>query len=302
MRVIITGGTGLIGSALAKSLLADGHEVIVLSRNPGSAKIQPGVRIENWTARSGDGWSNLITSDTAIVNLAGAGIGDKRWSEDRKKLILESRVNAGAAVVDAIEKASEKPRVVIQSSAVGYYGTPGDQILTEDSPAGEDFLADVCKEWEDSTQAVESMGVRRVIIRSGVVLSMDGGALPRMLLPFKLMVGGPIGDGKHWFPWIHIDDEIKAIRFLIENENAKGVFNVMAPNPLTNGDFTHEVGKVMQKPAVIPVPKLALQMMFGEMAIMVIDGQRAVPKRLQEHNFEFVYPTVEPALKNLFKK
>ncbi|MCQ3933095.1 MAG: TIGR01777 family protein [Chloroflexi bacterium] len=302
MRVIITGGTGLIGSALAKSLLADGHEVIVLSRNPGSAKIEPGVRIENWTARSGDGWSSLITSDTAIVNLAGAGIGDKRWSEDRKKLILESRVNAGAAVVDAIEKASEKPRVVIQSSAVGYYGTPGDQVLTEDSPAGEDFLADVCKQWEDSTQAVEGMGVRRAIIRSGVVLSMDGGALPRMLLPFKLMVGGPIGDGKHWFPWIHIDDEIKAIRFLIENENAKGVFNVMAPNPLTNGDFTHEVGKVMQKPAVIPVPKLTLQMMFGEMAIMVIDGQRAVPKRLQEHNFEFVYPTVEPALKNLFKK
>ncbi|MBZ0319673.1 MAG: TIGR01777 family oxidoreductase [Anaerolineae bacterium] len=302
MRVIITGGTGLIGSALAKSLLADGHEVIVLSRNPGSAKIEPGVRIENWTARSGDGWSSLINSDTAIVNLAGTGIGDKRWSEGRKKLILESRVNAGAAVVDAIEKASEKPRVVIQSSAVGYYGTPGDQLLTEDSPAGEDFLADVCKQWEDSTKAVESMGVRRVIIRSGVVLSMDGGAFPRMLLPFKLMVGGPIGNGSHWFPWIHIDDEIKAIRFLIENEGAKGVFNVMAPNPLTNGDFTHEVGKVMQKPAVIPVPKLALQMMFGEMAIILIEGQRAVPKRLQEHHFEFAYPTVEPALKNLFKK
>ncbi|KAB2861513.1 MAG: TIGR01777 family protein, partial [Anaerolineae bacterium] len=231
-----------------------------------------------------------------------AGIGDKRWSDERKKLILESRVNAGAAVVDAIEKASEKPRVVIQSSAVGYYGTLGDQVLTEDSPAGDDFLADVCKQWEDSTKAVESMGVRRVIIRSGVVLSMDGGAFPRMLLPFKLMVGGPIGNGSHWFPWIHIDDEIKAIRFLIENEGAKGVFNVMAPNPLTNGDFTHEVGKVMQKPAVIPVPKLALQLMFGEMAIMVIDGQRAVPKRLQEHSFEFVYPTIEPALKNLFKK
>ncbi|GIK67088.1 MAG: epimerase [Chloroflexota bacterium] len=302
MRVIITGGTGLIGSALAKSLLADGHEVIVLSRNPGSAKIEPGVRIENWTARSGDGWSSLITSDTAIINLAGAGIGDKRWSEDRKKLILESRVNAGAAVVDAIEKASEKPRVVIQSSAVGYYGTPGDQILTEDSPAGDDFQADVCKQWEDSTKTVEGMEVRRVVIRSGVVLSMDGGAFPRMLLPFKLMVGGPIGNGSHWFPWIHIDDEIKAIRFLIENEGAKGVFNVMAPNPLTNGDFTHEVGKIMQKPAVIPVPKLALQLMFGEMAIILIEGQRAIPKRLQEHNFEFVYPTVEPALKNLFKK
>ncbi len=302
MRVIITGGTGLIGSALAKSLLADGHEVIVLSRNPGSAKIEPGVRIENWTARSGDGWSNLITSDTAIVNLAGAGIGDKRWSDERKKLILESRVNAGAAVVDAIEKAAEKPRVVIQSSAVGYYGTPGDQVLTEDSPAGDDFLADVCKQWEDSTQAVESMGVRRVIIRSGVVLSMDGGALPRMLLPFKLMVGGPIGNGSHWFPWIHIDDEVKAIRFLIENDGAKGVFNVMAPNPLTNGDFTHEVGKIMQKPAVIPVPKLALQLMFGEMAIMVIDGQRAIPQRLQNQHFEFTYPTIEPALNNLFKK
>ncbi len=302
MRVIITGGTGLIGSALAKGLLADGHEVIVLSRNPGSAKIQPGVRIENWTACSGDGWSNLITSDTAIVNLAGAGIGDKRWSDERKKLILESRVNAGAAVVDAIEKAAEKPRVVIQSSAVGYYGTPGDQILTEDSPAGDDFQADVCKQWEDSTKTVEGMEVRRVVIRSGVVLSMDGGAFPRMLLPFKLMVGGPIGNGSHWFPWIHIDDEIKAIRFLIENEGAKGVFNVMAPNPLTNGDFTHEVGKIMQKPAVIPVPKLALQLMFGEMAIILIEGQRAIPKRLQEHNFEFVYPTVEPALKNLFKK
>lgn len=302
MRVIITGGTGLIGSALAKSLLADGHEVIVLSRDPAGAKLDNGIKVENWNGRTGDNWSNLITSDTAIVNLAGAGIGDKRWSDERKKLILESRVNAGAAVVDAIQKAAEKPRVVIQSSAVGYYGTPGDQVLTEDSPAGEDFLADVCKQWEDSTQAVESMGVRRVVIRSGVVLSMDGGAFPRMLLPFKLMVGGPIGNGSHWFPWIHIDDEVKAIRFLIENDGAKGVFNVMAPNPLTNGDFTHEVGKVMQKPAVIPVPKLALQMMFGEMAIILIEGQRAVPKRLQEHSFEFVYPTVEPALKNLFKK
>lgn len=302
MRVIITGGTGLIGSALAKSLLADGHEAIVLSRNPGSAKIATGVRIENWTGKSGDGWSNLITSDTAIVNLAGAGIGDKRWSEDRKKLILESRVNAGAAVMDAIQKAAEKPRVVIQSSAVGYYGTPGNQLLTEDSPAGEDFQADVCKQWEDSTKAVESMGVRRAVIRSGVVLSMDGGAFPRMLLPYKLMVGGPIGNGKHWFPWIHIDDEIKAIRFLIENDGAKGVFNVMAPNPLTNGDFTHEVGKAMNRPAVIPVPKLALQMIFGEMAVILVEGQHAIPKRLQEHDFEFTYPTIEPALKDLFKK
>ncbi|MBI5930561.1 MAG: TIGR01777 family protein [Chloroflexi bacterium] len=302
MRVIITGGTGLIGKALAKSLVADGHEVIILSRDPSTAKLDGGVRVEKWNARTGDGWSNHITSDTAIVNLAGAGIGDKRWSEDRKKLILESRTNAGAAVVDAIEKATEKPRVVIQSSAVGYYGTPGDTILTENSPAGEDFLADVCKQWEDSTKAVEAMGVRRVVIRSGVVLSMDGGAFPRMLLPYKLMVGGPIGNGKHWFPWIHIDDEVKAIRFLIENDAASGVFNIMAPHPLTNTDFNHEVGKTMNKPAVIPVPKLALQLMFGEMAIILIEGQRAVPQRLQELNFGFTYPTAEPALKNLLKK
>lgn len=302
MRVIITGGTGMIGRELAKAMKNDGHEVYVLTRNTRRAVVPEGVHVQEWDARTAEGWGSLVTAETAIVNFAGAGLADKRWTEERKEVILNSRIHAGEAVVQAVEQAEEKPRVVVQASAVGYYGPRGDEEVTEASSAGGDFLADVCKQWEDATAPVEKEGVRRVVTRSGVVLSTFGGAFPRMLQPFKFFVGGPIGGGEQFFPWIHIEDEVKAIQFLIENESASGVYNLTAPNPVNNLELTHTLGRVMKRPTIIPVPPFALQLLFGEMSTVLLDGQRVMPTNLREAGYEFQYENVEPALRQLLNK
>ncbi len=302
MRIIITGGTGLIGRALTKVLVRDDHEVIVLSRNPDRATGLPnGTRVERWDAQTPEGWGHLADGADAIVNLAGENLAGRgflptRWTDERKRRIRESRQGAGQAVVSAVEAATIKPNVVIQSSAIGYYGPRGDEIVTEDGAAGDDFLARLCVAWEASTASVESMDVRRAVIRTGVVLSTEGGALPRMLLPYKLFVGGPFGDGRQYMSWIHMADEVAAIRFLIENEDASGAFNLTAPNPLTNAEFGKALGRVMNRPSVIPVPGFAMRLLFGEVSTVVLDGQRVLPKRLQELGFTFQFPELEAAL------
>jgi uncharacterized protein (TIGR01777 family) len=300
MRILITGGTGLIGRTLAANMLAGGHEVIVLSRNPDKARLAAGVQVEAWDARTGRDWASLITSDTAIVNLAGESIGEGRWTDQRKDAILSSRINAGKAITEAIQTAAVKPRVLIQSSAVGYYGPRGDEELTEHSTPGHDFQAEVCKAWEASTASIER--VRRAVIRSGVVLSLDGGALPRIVQPVRLFVGGSLGSGRQWFSWIHIKDEVKAIRFLIENETLDGVFNLSAPNPLTNSQFTRTLGRLLKRPTIMPVPRLALRLLFGEMATILLDGQRVIPNHLLNQGFEFDFPDAEGALHDLLYK
>lgn len=306
MRVVITGGTGLIGAALTKSLANDGHEVIVLSRNPRQSEPLPAtVTFAKWDGRSAEGWGKWVDGADAVVNLAGASIaGDgflpSRWSVERKHNILHSRLNAGKAVLEAISSASKKPAVLIQSSAVGYYGSRGSEEITEDAPAGKDFLADVCVQWEASTAAVEAMGVRRPIIRTGVVLSTEGGALPRQAFPFKMGAGGPLGSGKQQFPWIHLIDEIRAIRFLIDHAQASGAYNLTAPNPVTNAEFSRVLGKVLSRPAFVPVPGFAFKIAFGEVVVILLEGQRAVPKRLLEAGFEFLFPDPEGALRNLY--
>jgi len=300
VRVIITGGSGLIGRALAAQLAHDGHEVIVLSRAPERITPLPlAVRATQWDARTANGWEDLADGADAIVNLAGENLAAGRWTAERKRRIRESRINAGHAVVQAVEAARQKPRVVVQASAVGYYGPRGDEEVTEEASAGDDFLAQVCMAWEESTRPVEAMGVRRVIIRTGVVLSAAGGALPRMVLPFKLFVGGPLGNGRQWFPWIHITDQVSAIRFLIEQEGARGPFNLTAPHPLTNGEFCRILGRVLRRPAIMPTPAFALRLLFGEMATVLLDGQRAVPKRLLDMGFSFRFPEAEAALRDL---
>jgi uncharacterized protein (TIGR01777 family) len=307
MRVIITGGTGLIGRSLANSLAKDGHEVIVLSRNKNKTSgLASGVRLEQWDGSSAAGWGALADGAGAIVNLAGASIAGEdflpaRWTVAYKKRIRDSRVNAGRAVVEAVKAAKVKPGVIVQSSAVGYYGTHADEEITEDSPAGTDFLADVCKEWEASTQAVEDLGVRRVIIRTGIVLSSKGGALPRQALPFKLFAGGPLGSGKQQYPWIHIDDEIAAIRFLMENTNARGVYNLSAPHVVTNAEFSKALGKVLGRPSFLPAPGFAFQIGFGEVAILLLEGQRALPKRLLAEGYPFHFAEPELALRDLYQ-
>ena len=306
MRVIITGGTGLIGSALSASLASDNHEVIVLSRSPEEAtSLPPGVRVVGWDARTADAWGHLADGADAIVNLAGANLsGTKffpnRWTPERKQIIRDSRIYAGRAVVDAVEKAERKPRVVVQASGVGYYGPLGSEKVTEDWPPGDDFGARVARDdWEPSTAPVEAMGVRRVVVRNAPVLSLDGGALPRLVLPFRLFVGGPMGSGQQWLSWIHMEDEVAAIRFLIDREGASGPFNLAAPEPVTNAEFGKTIGRVLGRPYFMPVPGFALRLAFGEVAGVVLEGQRALPQRLLDLGFTFRYPDAESALKDI---
>jgi hypothetical protein len=235
----------------------------------------------------------------AIINLAGENISSGRWTDKRKRAILESRLNAGRAVVQAVQAAANKPRLVVQASAVGYYGPSGDEEITEETPPGGDFLAQVAIAWEESTAPLEALGLRRVIIRTGVVLSSAGGALPRMLLPFRLFAGGRLGTGRQWFPWIHIADEVRAIRFLMENETATGPFNLTAPAPLPNAEFSRLLGEQLRGPALIPVPGFILRLLFGEMATVLLDGQRAIPRRLVQLGFTFRFPEAGSALRDL---
>ena len=301
MRIIITGGSGLIGRALVDSLAKDGYELIVLSRNPAAVKNLPkGARAEKWDGQSAQGWGQLADGAGAIVNLAGATISEK-WSEARKNEIRDSRVNAGKAIVEAVKAAKQKPGVVVQSSAVGYYGPRGAEEITEASSAGYDFLAKVCKEWEASTEELDGLGIRRPIIRTGVVLDLHGGALPKMVMPVKLFVGGPIGSGKQYFPWIHLKDEVAAIRFVSENKNANGVYNLSAPKPLTNKEFTQAIGKVLGRPTFMPVPAFAMKTMFGEMSTLLLDGQRQIPARLLKEGFKFQFADATTALKDVLK-
>ncbi len=300
MRVIITGGTGLIGRHLSESLVRDQHEVIVLSRNPSNAsKLPAGVRVERWDGQTAEGWGKLADGADAIVNLAGENIGEGLWTTERKRRIVESRLNAGRAVVQAVEAASSKPEVVVQASGVGYYGNRGDEELTEGSAPGEGFLARLAVEWEASTAAVEPLGVRRAIIRTGGVLAREGGALPKMILPFRLFIGGPLGSGKQWLPWIHIADEVGAIRFLLENASATGPFNLVAPQPLTNANFGRELARVIRRPYYMPAPAFAIRLLLGEMASVVLEGQRALPAKLLQAGYRFHFSDAASALRDL---
>jgi uncharacterized protein (TIGR01777 family) len=302
MRVLISGGSGFIGRALTKALLADGYDILILTRSPEKAKLSKGARAVGWDGQTDSGWGELISRVDAIVNLAGENIGSGVWTRKRKELINSSRVEAGKAITEAIRRSKAGPKVLIQASAVGFYGSRGDEPVTEESAGGNDYLAGVCKAWEASTQLVEKMGVRRAIIRTGVVLSKDEGALPRMLLPFRMFAGGPLGSGKQGFPWIHPEDEVAAIRFLMENDKASGVFNLCGPKPLSNTNFGRVLARVMKRPFWLPVPAFALRMLLGEMSTLVLDGQYSVPKRLQEMGFRFRFETAEAALEDLLKK
>lgn len=301
MRIIITGGTGLIGRPLSQALVSEGHEVIVLSRQPEKVKnASAGVKVQKWDGKSAEGWGQLADGAGAIINLAGAGIADERWSAARKQLIRQSRIEAGRAVMEAIAAASAKPGVLIQASAVGYYGVQsGDAQLTESASPGGDFLSKVCFDWEASTAPVTKLGVRRVVIRTGVVLSNEGGAFPKQVMPFKFFAGGPVGSGRQWYPWIHIEDQVRAIQFLIANDKASGAFNLTAPNPVTNKEFGQIVGEVLGKPAFMPAPGFAMKTAFGEMSIILLEGQRAIPQKLLDLGFKFKYETAQAALRAL---
>jgi uncharacterized protein (TIGR01777 family) len=306
MRILITGGSGFIGSALSANLAAGGHEVILLTRNPdkAGAGLPPGVRAARWDGRTAEGWGQLADGAGAIVNLAGESIAGAnpivgRWTAARKQAIRESRVNAGRAVVEAIRAASQKPAVLVQASAVGYYGPHGDELVTEDTPAGSDFLASVCVDWEASTAEVEAMGVRRVVTRTGLPLGHKGGAFPPLRMIANLGGGGPMGSGKQWWPWLHLDDDIAAVRSLMESD-ASGPYNLSSPNPVRQAEFFKVLGQVMRRPSFIPTPGFALRLIAGELAdALLLTGQREMPGRLQKAGFNFKFTELEGALRDL---
>jgi len=300
--IIISGATGFIGKALTRELAESGYDIAVLTRDREKAKAQFRDRaiIAEWDGQTSQGWLELASCARALINLAGENIGAGRWTKKRKKLIVGSRLNAGRAVVDAVRRAPAKPKTVIQASAVGYYGPREDEPLDESATAGEGFLADTVRQWELSTQEVEDAGVRRVVIRSGLVLGKDGGVLPRFLRPFRLFLGGPLGTGRQWFSWVHWKDEVGAIRFLLEREDLHGVFNVASPQSLTMREFAKTLGRVIKRPSWFPVPAFLPRLIFGEMAKeTLLAGQKVLPDALLKAGYIFQYPEIEAALKDI---
>ncbi len=308
MRVIIAGGSGLIGRELTNLLAAAGDDVIIFSRNPQLvAELPPGSKAVLWDGKTVGDWARYVEDSSAVVNLTGENLSGasflpSRWTAGRKERLLNSRVNSGRALAQAIEKSSSKPPVFIQASGIGYYGTSPDRTFTEADGPGSDFLARLSVEWETSSQPVEAMGVRRVVIRNGVVLSTTGGALPLMLLPYRLYIGGPLGNGRQVHSWIHLADEARAIQFLIHDAQAQGVFNLTSPNPVTNDEFGQTIGRVMGRPHYFVVPSFAMRLALGEVAEMVLEGQRAKPEKLLGAGFKFKFAVLEEALKDILCK
>jgi uncharacterized protein len=291
--VAISGAGGLIGKALSASLRSDGHRVLALRRGG----ITDGDEI-GWDPDAGRIDAPALEGIDAVVHLAGEGIGEHRWTPEQKDRICESRIRGTSVLAAAVASREQKPSVFVSASAIGYYGNRGDEVLTEASPPGDDFLSDLCVAWEAETKPAEDAGVRTVKLRTGIVLAKHGGALQRMLLPFKLGLGGKQGSGKQWMSWIALDDEIAAIRSAIENPALDGPLNLTAPNPVTNEEFAHTLARVLHRPSFLPTPMFPLKARFGAELVetLLLFSQRVRPEALEKSGFNFRYPVLEPAL------
>jgi uncharacterized protein len=304
MKVAISGATGFVGSRLVERLHLQGHQILILTRNVAAAAKTfpsaqyPKVEVVAYTPTESGDWQNAIALCDGVVNLAGEPIAEGRWTAARKQEILHSRKLGTQKIVEAIAKANPKPQVLVNASAIGYYGTSEDKTFDETSAAGSDFLAQVCLDWEAEAQKVVETGVRLVILRLGIVLG-KGGALDKMVTPFKLFAGGPIGSGKQWFSWIHRDDLVNLIIQSLTRPDISGVLNGTAPNPVRMNELSQTMGQVMNRPSWLPVPSLAIEALLGDGAIVVLEGQKVMPQRPLGYNFDYQYPMLKAALENI---
>jgi len=296
MKLILTGATGFIGKALQKILTQKGYEFIILTRQTPKEKTPNGIRYVQWDPPQAGPWQEAFETTDAIINLAGEPIASKRWTKTQKFKILESRCDATQAIVHGIEKARHKPKLLINASAVGYYGPHGDEEITEKQPAGNDFLAQTCKAWEAHALRAEDFGLRVVRLRIGIVLDQGGGALEKMIPPFRFFFGGPLGNGKQWMSWIHREDVAGMILFALENDQVRGAFNATAPHPVTMKEFAQTLGSLMHRPSFMPVPALALKILLGEMSEMLLTGQKVIPEKALAFGYSFRYPNLKQAL------
>ncbi|WP_223549191.1 TIGR01777 family oxidoreductase [Pseudomonas sp. A-B-19] len=296
MHILLTGGTGLIGRQLCRHWSTQGYRLTVWSRQPEKVAKICGAQVRG-IARLEDLGQEPVD---AIINLAGAPIADRPWTHKRKALLWSSRITLTETLLAWLESREQKPRVLISGSAVGWYGDGGERELTEDSgPISEDFASQLCIAWEETAQRAEAMGIRVIHIRTGLVLSAEGGFLSRLLLPFKLGLGGPIGNGRQWMPWIHIDDQIALIDFLLHRNEASGPYNACAPKPVRNREFAKALGDVLHRPAFMPMPAFALKVGLGELSLLLLGGQRATPVRLLQAGFTFQFTDLRAALDDL---
>jgi len=297
MKVLVTGASGLIGTALQRSFAEKSHEMLLTTR-----KESDDEQHVQWTAEDGFAEPEKLEGIDAVVHLAGESVSGLRWTDEKKKAIRDSRVLGTRNVVDTISKLKQKPKVLIAASAIGFYGERGDEEVTESSTGGDNFLAEVGKAWESESRRAEDAGIRTVLLRTGIVLSKDGGALGTMLTPFKLGVGGVVGSGKQWMSWISLDDEIAVINFAIENENLRGAINAVSPNPVTNEEFTKTLGEVLYRPTFLPLPQFAISMIFGEMGdALLLASTKVLPKRLEDAGFKFKYPQLQAAIEQAIR-
>jgi uncharacterized protein len=298
LKITISGASGLIGRRVLKTLAADGHTLQVLSRHAGT-NMPGGVRVSPWDPAKGEPPSEALADADAIIHLAGEPVA-QRWSSEVKQRIRDSRVAGTANLVRALSKLPQAPKTLISGSATGYYGSRGDEILTESSAPGSDFLAEVCIAWEKAAQEAEKLAVRVVRLRTGVVLDPRGGALAKMLPPFKMGVGGKVGSGRQWMSWIHAEDLVGMIRFALNNQ-VSGPMNGVSPNPVTNADFTRALSSALKRPAIVPVPGFALKLAFGEMSEVLLGSQRVTPAVAEASGYKFKFPHVGAALVDVLK-
>jgi len=297
MKVLIAGGTGFLGSALTESLEHDNHQVFILTRHKPSSPNHV-----HWDGKTTNGWGHLVSDMDVVINLTGYGLEHWPWTKRQKKKFVESRVIPGQALASAIRDSSSRPSVFLQISGINRYGLRNEGIADESTPPAADFPAQLTVAWEDTTQSIEELGVRRVIARTAVVLSKRGGLFPLMVLPVKLFFGGNFGDGTQATPWIHIDDQVNAIMFLLQNENARGPFNLIAPTSTSNADFMRIIARELHRPYWFHLPTLLLRIPLGEMSVMITEGSYSQPKRLLELGYNFKFPTLEDAVKDIFKR